>query len=316
MSASTNTNDLEDLRNKIAKARRSFRKMEIEEHGGYARYYLAQIGHELTEIKDWGLLSYFYNRFNQFKEFIILLAKDFIAAPLSVQVVFFVVLTAIFAYSPFIAHGSSMLPTMKGGEVGFVNKMVSKNAIDYGDIIVIDCGNFIKKCIKRVVAKPGDQLMIRNDRIYLNGKLLERKSIEHKDYAFSKAYIDKKTYGLLDISTHTESLPNGVTFTITSSKLNQRGKKALKHALSSSASDLNVDEEGKKQLIEQLTRFGRGLPDTKITLGKDEFFVLGDNRILSKDSIQLGPIHWDEIHGRSDLITSTWLRYPFAWFAI
>ena len=56
-----------------------------------------------------------------------------------------------------------------------------------------------------------------------------------------------------------------------------------------------------------------GLAANPITLGEDEYFVLGDNRNNSQDSrlASVGNIHRDEIVGRA------WLRiWPFRSFGI
>ncbi len=45
---------------------------------------------------------------------------------------------------------------------------------------------------------------------------------------------------------------------------------------------------------------------TEITLKDDEFFVLGDNRVVSNDSRYLGPVKEDYIEGTSNIII-----YPF-----
>jgi signal peptidase I len=49
-----------------------------------------------------------------------------------------------------------------------------------------------------------------------------------------------------------------------------------------------------------------------ITLGKDEFFVLGDNRQFSLDSRRFGPIKREEIVGR--VLLRLWPIYSFAKF--
>lgn len=44
-----------------------------------------------------------------------------------------------------------------------------------------------------------------------------------------------------------------------------------------------------------------------VTLGKDEYFILGDNRIVSLDSRVFGKIHRSEIKG-----TTNFIMYPFS----
>ena len=43
-----------------------------------------------------------------------------------------------------------------------------------------------------------------------------------------------------------------------------------------------------------------------VTLGDDEYFILGDNRIISLDSRSFGKIHRSEIKG-----TTNFIMYPF-----
>ena len=41
-----------------------------------------------------------------------------------------------------------------------------------------------------------------------------------------------------------------------------------------------------------------GIAEKPLTLGKDEFFVLGDNRNRSRDSRIIGPVKMEKIIGR------------------
>ncbi|MFB2654765.1 signal peptidase I [Shewanella seohaensis] len=79
----------------------------------------------------------------------------------------------------------SMLPTIVEGDRILVNKMAYDIRVPFthiplvkladptrGDIIVFDSKKADKKLIKRVIAVPGDTVMMRDNRLYLNGKPL------------------------------------------------------------------------------------------------------------------------------------------------
>lgn len=70
--------------------------------------------------------------------------------------------------------------------------------------------------------------------------------------------------------------------------------------------DISVDEFflDQEYIDSTIKEYGlRNFTDNfQFTLGNDEFFVLGDNRVRSTDSRTLGPITIDEITGRHGLI--------------
>jgi signal peptidase I len=66
----------------------------------------------------------------------------------------------------------------------------------------------------------------------------------------------------------------------------------------------------RKILTEPYLNFSFTSGDVQITLGKDEYFVLGDNRQFSLDSRRFGPIKKKEIVGR--VFLRLWPIYSFA----
>jgi signal peptidase I len=51
--------------------------------------------------------------------------------------------------------------------------------------------------------------------------------------------------------------------------------------------------------IDNSYAYGETSDYSKITLGSDEYFVLGDNRLISKDSRIIGPVKKDAIKGKA-----------------
>jgi len=275
-------------------------------YGGRIGYLKANIADEFKHIGIIGLFDYSAKQMNSLKCNLI--------ESSTVTKIFLLFIISLFTYQPYFGHGTSMLPTFKGGEIGILNKLIDKQDIEYGDIVGIDCG-VIKNCIKRVIAKPGDHLVIENNRISINGELIQRQLLDPRDFSFSTSYADYYMAGLTESSIHQERLPNGLLHNVTYGKLTRFGeeiskKLESKKQLSSYSTDLEV--QGLNSLI---LRAKHGLPDLSITLSDDEFYVLGDNRTNSVDSTTMGPIKWNNILGKSVIRTSTWLRYPLVWLS-
>lgn len=71
--------------------------------------------------------------------------------------------------------GSSMEPTLHGGEYVLVNKLSYRvGQPDYGDVIVFYYPRDPEQeYIKRVIGLPGDQVDVSDGRVYVNGQPLE-----------------------------------------------------------------------------------------------------------------------------------------------
>lgn len=88
-----------------------------------------------------------------------------------------------FVFSFAFVHGVSMSPTFSDKQLIFINK-IDRNYND-NDIIIFKKNK--KKFIKRVVAVPGDKIVIKDSCLYVNDKYYENINIEwfhfnQKDY--------------------------------------------------------------------------------------------------------------------------------------
>lgn len=131
-------------------------------------------------------------------------------------IILVVIIIRTFIATPVRVDGDSMVDTLHNGEILILNKL---SKIERYDIVVLkdaDSDNIIK----RIYGMPGETIRIDNNKIYINGKVIE------DNYAFGET---------------------------------------------SFMSD--------------------------ITLKDDEYFVLGDNREISKDSRIIGPIKKANIEG-------------------
>ena len=141
-------------------------------------------------------------------------------------VIVVVVFIRTFIVTPVKVNGTSMYPTLDGGEIMLLNKL---GKIDRYDIVVLKIDAENDNLIKRIIGLPGETVEIKDNKLYINDKKFE------------------------------DSFGYGITY--------------------------NID---------------------KVTLGDDEYFVLGDNRIVSLDSRVFGKIKKKDIKG-----TTNFIIYPF-----
>lgn len=96
---------------------------------------------------------------------------------------------------PTIISGQSMRPTLENNDYLFINRFAYKNHMPQrGDVIVFKAdlsnnnSNHKKNLVKRVIALPGEHLVIKDNNVYINGKYL------NEDYL-----VDVYTDGDIDI---------------------------------------------------------------------------------------------------------------------
>ena len=98
--------------------------------------------------------------------------SDFIIYLLTLMAVAICIRTFIF--EPVQCIGISMYPTLVGGEGMFTEKLTyTVSAPQREDIIICRYPYHTEKCVKRVIAVPGDRISISDGAIYLNGERLD-----------------------------------------------------------------------------------------------------------------------------------------------
>lgn len=104
----------------------------------------------------------------------------------------------LFIMTPHEVIGSSMYPTYKDGEYLMANKIVYKlSEPKRGDVIIFKYSD-TQDFIKRIIGLPGDQVMLKDGYIYINGSKLEE-----------SGYLDSSVY-----SNGGEYLHEGETITV------------------------------------------------------------------------------------------------------
>ena len=84
-----------------------------------------------------------------------------------------VILIRTFLVTPVRVDGLSMYPTLKDNEILILNKY--DQSYKRFDIVVIKYKE--EKLIKRVIGLPGENIEYKNNKLYINGKLIEEKFI-------------------------------------------------------------------------------------------------------------------------------------------
>ena len=103
-----------------------------------------------------------------------------------VIIVLVVVLIRSFLVTPVIVSGDSMVPTLKDKELLLLNKINYRlNDIKRFDIVVIQLDN--KEIIKRVIGLPGEEVLYRNNALYIDGHEIK------SDYNFETEDFSLKT---------------------------------------------------------------------------------------------------------------------------
>ena len=185
--------------------------------------------------------------------------------------VFVISAIVILLFVNFVAHpvrvdGESMYPTLKDGEFGFTNVGgVLLNGVERGDIVVVTMEEEGQKThwVKRVIGLPGETVSCVNDVVYINGKVLDETKYIDPDYR--QSFMEEN---------------NCKWFNKVFNSNDKENKR-----------NYNPDFEDRTYI------------DFKeVTLGDNEYFVMGDNRPYSKDSRYVGPVKKSQLFAKKMLV--------------
>ena len=182
-----------------------------------------------------------------------------------------IILSRIYLWTPVRVDGHSMDPTLADSEYLLV---INKLPIDRFDIVVASEteNGKTKEIVKRVIGLPGETIEYKNDVLYINGK--------ETDEPYLKDYIQKFKEDKL------QSTYSGKGF-------EENGE--LFRQMAQIAEAFTVERDG-------------GATFTKKLLD-DEYLLLGDDRIVSKDSRQVGAFKKEQIKGEA--VLRLWPLLPF-----
>ncbi|MDX8046918.1 signal peptidase I [Gracilibacillus sp. S3-1-1] len=123
-----------------------------------------------------------------------------------------VVLFRAFIAVPIIVDGSSMLPTLEGGDRIIVNKFSQLYSEPDRFDVVIFHATAKKDYIKRVIGLPGETIVYQNDQLFVNGQAVKEPFIHNEIEQATSHYTTDFT--LLDIENGAEVVPEGHVFVL------------------------------------------------------------------------------------------------------
>lgn len=216
---------------------------------------------------------------------------------------------AIFVFKVGFVSGSSMMPTYDGTEVLGVNMLVKQVDVGYGDRLGFDCSAAKlnrSNCVKRVIGKPTDRVMIKDSVVYVNGQPLKRRELTGEEV---RVLLANKAIGkfysvlspVVGLTMYEETLPNGETYTV---QVATRPEGYLPLIVQAKA----LNDEVYKGISTNYKGVLASINMEEVTLKENEYFMMGDNRGFSADSVDFGSVHWNLVKGR---VVDLGIRLPW-----
>lgn len=187
---------------------------------------------------------------------------------LFLAIIIVVVLSRIFVWSLVVVDGHSMDPTLADRERMVIVKTSQVNRFDI--VVAKETNNGQSKdIVKRVVGMPGDVIKFDHDQLTINNKIYQEPYLKDFQSQLKSGQLEK-TYG---------------SYTLTSELSEQSRNFFVSLAQNTKA----------------FTTDSTGNPVFTVTVPKGEYFLLGDNRVVSQDSRAVGMFKRADIIGEAKL---------------
>ncbi len=111
-------------------------------------------------------------------------------------IIILVLLIKRYVVTPIRVNGPSMLPTLKDKDIMILDEVSYKfNDLKRFDIVVLDYKG--EKLIKRVIGLPGEKIEYKDNKLYVNGKVV-KEDFSHADTEdFDEIKVEKDRYFVL-----------------------------------------------------------------------------------------------------------------------
>ena len=97
-----------------------------------------------------------------------------------------------FVVTPVVIQGRSMTPTLRDGECYFLNRWIYIfKTPARGDLVVIKDPGHDDFAVKRIIARPGDWLNLKDGKVYLNGERLNESYLPKGTFTTTSDYNEK-----------------------------------------------------------------------------------------------------------------------------
>lgn len=99
-----------------------------------------------------------------------------------------IILVRIYIITPIRVDGPSMNNTLSNNDLLFLKKY--DHSYERYDVVVFKFGD--DKLIKRIIALPGEEIEIKNNKVYVNGKKIEEDYLDSENLDTNYADMEKK----------------------------------------------------------------------------------------------------------------------------